>query len=152
MLPPQKVYAYLYIHDALGTRTVYLNESHYLIGGGANCDIQLISPSAPECQTVFVRSGTDYKVVDIDLQQRGTAKHKPYEGYNLQHGDCIVFAPHASATYLRSFDPPPDDSGVGARLPATPSSFPPMEKAKPSESNAYPHEPTEFVSQQHQGV
>ncbi len=115
-------YSYLVIQDLLGVRQIPLEQARYLVGGSAECDIQLISPTAHECYTLFIRCGNRYRVRNVDLQ-KVDGKHVSNYEYELQHGDRIVYAPNASAVYYTSREPP-QLTGVGAKLPIQPSWFP----------------------------
>ncbi|MGI0485714.1 hypothetical protein ACN4EK_09780 [Pantanalinema rosaneae CENA516] len=125
MLPENPRYAYLVIQDLLGARTIYLQERQYWVGGSADCDIQLISATAHECQALFIKTATGYRLADVDLQQ-GNGEVIDHCTYDLQHGDRIQFAPTAHAVFYLSTEPP-EETTIGAKLPIAPTTFPPVE-------------------------
>lgn len=125
MLPENPRYAYLVIQDLLGARTISLQERQYVIGGSADCDIQLISATAHECQALFIKTETGYRLADIDLEQR-TGEMIKHCAYDLQNGDRIEFAPNAHAVFYLSTEPP-EETAIGAKLPIAPTTFPPVE-------------------------
>ncbi|XGV99727.1 MAG: hypothetical protein ACAF41_12415 [Leptolyngbya sp. BL-A-14] len=127
-MPRPQSNCYLQIWDDRGDRTVQLTEVRYLIGGAEGCDIRLFSPTAHECNVIFVRIGNSYQVHDIDL--KSSVGIKPRECYALQNYDRIFFAADAYAVYMRRSEQPPG-GGVLALLPGPPSSFPSVEEDEP---------------------
>ncbi|HEY9618535.1 MAG TPA: hypothetical protein V6C64_16955 [Microcoleaceae cyanobacterium] len=125
MLPENHCYAYLVIQDLLGARTIYLQEQQYWLGGSADCDIQLISATAHECQTLLIKTETGYRLADVDLE-RGHSQVIQQCAYDLQNGDRIQFAPTAYAIFYLSTEPP-EENAIGAKRPIAPTTFPPVE-------------------------